>query len=278
MILLRQTTFDQGLGSEWNQLLVAERQGYSTSVADYHRHRFYEINLILSGNVKILLGDTSEEGRENRLVLTRPGTPHYITCSPDTLYHRLYLLFTDEFIEDYLPEWSQLSTIFGENGSVLTLTAAQTALFRQQLLRIREEESHFRHRLMIYDLLSRIHEQKDNDGPRRQIAPSYILQALTFLDEHCGDRIVAADLAERLHIGRTTLMTEFKRHLGSTMVDYLTPCRLRRAVTLLQGGSTVEAAAALCGFADTSGLVRAFKRCYGVPPRTYLSQLKDKKA
>ena len=274
---MRQTAFDRGLGSEWEQLLVAERQGYSTSVVDYHSHRFYEINLILSGNVKILLADSSEEGRENRLVLTRPGTPHYITCSPDTLYHRLYLLFTDEFIAGYFPEWEQLSSLFGENGTVLTLTAAQTAFLRQQLLRIRDESSLFRQRLMIFDLLSRLYEQRDKDRPRRQIVPPYILQALTYLDEHCGERIVTSELAEHLHVGRTTLMTEFKRHLGTTVVDYLTHCRLRRAVMLLQDGSPVEATAALCGFADTSGLVRAFKRCYGVPPRTYLLQLKGKK-
>ena len=273
---MRQTAFDHSFGTEWDHLLVAERQGYSTSVADYHRHNFYEINLILSGNVKILLGDSSEEGCENRLVLTRPGTPHYITCRPDALYHRLYLLFTDDFVAGYLPEWGQFSTVFGESGTVLTLTREQTALFQRQLLQIREEQSLFRQRLMIYDLLSRIYEQKDDDSPRRQAIPSYILHALTYLDEHCGERIVAADLAALLHVGRTTLMTEFKRHLGTTVTAYLTHCRLRRAETLLQNGYSVESAAAHCGFSDTSGLVRAFKRCYGQPPRAYLAQKKAK--
>lgn len=272
---MRQTTFDHSFGIEWDKLLVAERQGFSTSVADYHRHNFYEINLILSGNVKILLGDSSEEGCENRLVLTRPGTPHYITCRPDTLYHRLYLLFTDDFVAGYLPEWTQFSSIFGENGTVLTIDRAQTAFFKQQLLRIREEPSRFRQRLMVYDLLSRIYEQKDDNRPRQQAIPSYILHALTYLDEHCGERIVAADLARLLLIGRTTLMTEFKRHLGTTMTEYLTHCRLRRAEGLLQNGYSVESAASLCGFADTSGLVRAFKRCYGQPPRAYLAQKKS---
>ena len=271
---MRQTAFDHSFGAEWDKILVAERQGFSTSVMDYHRHGFYEINLILSGNVKILLGDDSEEGCENRLVLTRPGTPHYITCRPDTLYHRLYLLFTDDFIADYLPEWAQLCRVFGENGAILTLDHAQTALFKRLFLRIREENSRFRQRLAVYDLLSRIYEQKDETRPKQQAVPPYILQALTYLDEHCGDRIVAADLASHLHVGRTTLMTEFKRHLGTTVVDYLTHCRLRRAVTLLQEGSTVEATASLCGFADTSGLIRAFKRSYGMPPREYLAQMK----
>lgn len=272
---MRQTAFDHSFGTEWDKLLVAERQGFSTSVADYHRHNFYEINLILSGNVKILLGDSSEKGCENRLVLTRPGTPHYITCRPDTLYRRLYLLFTDDFVAGYLPEWVQFSSIFGESGSVLTLDHAQTALFQQQILRIREERSRFRQRLMVYDLLSRIYEQKGDDRPRQQAVPPYILHALTYLDEHCGERIVAADLAELLHIGRTTLMTEFKRHLGTTVIEYLTHCRLRRAEALLREGYSVENAASLCGFADTSGLSRAFKRCYGKSPRGYLAKKEE---
>lgn len=268
------TVFDNEFGSVWQELHVTERQGYQTSVTDYHRHHFYEINLILSGNVKILLGDGAEEGCERRIVLTRPNTPHYVACRPDVLYHRLYLLFTEDFVAGHLAEWHELAAVFGENGTALTLDDAQSALFTERILAVKQESSPLRRRLIIYDLLSRLADLKQQQKPRGGNVPPYILQALTYLDEHCGERIVAADLASHLHVGRTTLMTEFKRHLGTTVVDYLTHCRLRHAVTLLQEGSTVETAASLCGFADTSGLIRAFKRSYGMPPREYLEQLK----
>ena len=54
--------YNFGFGREWNDVLVTRRDGYYTSVTDYHEHEFYEINLILSGNVKILMQDCLEEG------------------------------------------------------------------------------------------------------------------------------------------------------------------------------------------------------------------------
>lgn len=46
--------YDYGFKKVWNDVFIAHREGYYTSVTDYHEHDFYEINLILSGNVKIL--------------------------------------------------------------------------------------------------------------------------------------------------------------------------------------------------------------------------------
>ena len=90
--------YDYGFGTAWKTVHVEKREGYYTSVTDFHEHDFYEINLILSGNVKILLKDSFEMGGENKVVLTGPNTPHYILCQSDTLYSRLYVLFTEEFI------------------------------------------------------------------------------------------------------------------------------------------------------------------------------------
>lgn len=268
--MTKRDPFDHGYGQLWQHAHVTARQGFHTSVADFHKHDFYEINLILSGNFNILLGNTREAARECRVVLTPPGAPHYITCRPDTLYSRLYLVFTPDFVADYLPEWVQFSHIFGTGGSILDPTPEEAAELKQRMEQIGKETSLFRKRLLIYALLSRMAEYSKNEE-RLQKIPTYILSALTYLDEHCGEHITAEALGHRLHIGRTALMTAFKRHTGSTVGEYLTHCRLRRAVGLLSKGETLESVAAACGFADSSGLVRAFKRCYGQTPKSYMA-------
>ncbi len=265
--------YDYGFGDVWRDVHVTGREGYHTSVVNYHKHSFYELNLILSGNVRILLEGRSEQGCENRLVLTRPHTPHYISCRPDMLYRRLYLLFTEESVAG-LPEWPALSAVFGERGAVLTLTAAQTEELQGLMARIKEESSLFRRRMLIYFLLSRVAELTDRDVPHANGTPAYILKALAYLEEHYAERVVAADLAKRLNVSRTTLMTEFKRYTDSTLVEYLTQCRVKHAVALLREGRTQEDVAERCGFSDASGLVRCFKRCHGQTPRQYLLQSK----
>lgn len=47
-------------------------------MTDYHMHEYYEISLILSGNVNILLNDKVESCATAKLVLLAPLTSHYI--------------------------------------------------------------------------------------------------------------------------------------------------------------------------------------------------------
>lgn len=113
---MKNSSYDFGYGIKWKDAYVNYREGYYSSVTDFHEHDFYEINLILSGNIKILLANRAEEVTQSRIVLTRPGTPYFISCKPDALYSRLYLVFSKEFIAENSPEWNQLEQVFGESG------------------------------------------------------------------------------------------------------------------------------------------------------------------
>ena len=126
--------------------------------------------------------------------------------------------------------------------------------------------------MLIYYLLSHVSELVGECGSDATHIPSYILEAIAYLENHHHENIRSADLAKLLHISRTTLMTGFKKHTGSTVGEYLTQCRLRHALLLLRSGKTIEYAASRCGFADSSGLSHTFKRTYGVTPREYIKR------
>ena len=265
--------FDYGYGTVWRDAHVQLREGYTTTVTGYHAHEFYELNLILSGNVRILIGDRAEDSRGCRLVLCTPGTPHYIACRPDTLYSRLYLVFTPEYVADYLPEWTHLAAAFG-SGRIFTLTAEAAGAYRRAMEEIDRETSPFRRRLMIYCLLSRLSESAGEPAPDHRV-PAWIPEALHYMEANYAAHITAQGLADALHIGRTTLMCGLRTHTGSTFVEYLTACRLGHATRLLRGGHTLESAASLCGFADAGGLIRAFRRRHGMTPGAYLAGLSE---
>jgi AraC-like DNA-binding protein len=264
--------YDHGYGSLWQELLVYRREGYTTSVADYHKHEYYELNLILSGNVRILLPDHSVETDRSHIILTAPGTPHYISCEPDRLYSRLYLCFSEAFVQDFLPQWQQLRGLFGENGAVVAISPDGRELCRQIIERLEAEEDPLRQRLLIYLLLSHVAEFAREGAVAAAPTPYYIIEALSHIREHYARKLVAEELAQTLHVGRTTLMTAFKKHTGSTVDEFLTACRLRHAIQLLEVGKTLEYAADQCGYADTGGLIRAFRRCYGMTPKEYMKK------
>lgn len=252
---------------------VSYKEAYQSSMMDFHTHDYYEISLILTGDVKSLLRDRSEEGTGSRLVLAAPGTPHWMYLASPSFYSRINLCFRGDMIEDYVPEWQSLVGVFGKNGNIVPLSEEQRDFFRGKLLALGEERNPFRQRLGILDFLSHVLEFSPQT-PRGfgEAPPSYILEALTYIEGHYSERIVAGELAWNLGVSRTTLMTSFHKHTGSTLADYITRVRVKMAIKLLRQNIGQEHVAEQVGLGNGSGLIRAFRRCYGMTPRQYMRQ------
>ena len=102
--------------------------------------------------------------------------------------------------------------------------------------------------------------------------PKYITAAVSYLTENFTRKITADELAATVGVGRTTLMTGFKKYMGVTMNEYVTGCRLKQAIKQMRSGSTIDEAAEECGYADGSCLIRVFKKRFGVTPMEYLGR------
>ena len=260
----------------WTDCYVSYKESYRTQMVDFHSHDYYEISLILSGNVKSLLLDRSESGSRSRLVLTAPHMPHFISLESPDLYSRINLCFSSDFIVNYVPEWPSLSLIFGQNGNILLLDMLQRDACRDRLLALKEESNPFRRRLRILEFISYISEFDQSDASADD-PPPYVLQALTYINEHSAERIVAASLAWELNVGRTTLMTAFRKYTGTTLNQYIVRVRLEKAVKLLKAGMSQHAAAELTGFGNGSVLNRAFHKHFGATPKEYFKNLPQRK-
>ncbi|MBE6596853.1 MAG: helix-turn-helix domain-containing protein [Ruminococcaceae bacterium] len=264
--------YNVGYGSSWKTIDIKHSDAFPSQIYNYHKHRFYEINLISSGNTKILLKDQFDEGETLKIVLTPPDTPHYISCSPDTVYSRTYLRFAENFVANYIPEWKQLSEVFSENGRIITLSEEEALELLRLIEQIEREESMLGQRLLVYYVLLRLHERSNEEIGQNQ-KPSYVWEAMTFMENHYSEKIDFSALAKELCVGRTKLMTGFKLYTGDTMGEYLCKCRLKNAIQYLLQAETIEYAAEKCGFSDSSSLIRAFKRIYGMPPHKYVKRL-----
>ncbi len=274
---MKNRLYDHGFGNVWNDLHIHENQGYYSSVADFHEHDFYEINIILSGDVKILLSDRSEECSGSCIVLTAPETPHFVAIRKPTLYSRLYLLFSKEFVENYIPEWDSLAAVFGKNGNIIKTSPGKTDICKMIINRIKAENDILRKRFLVLYLLSYLLEFSKDIGTNTSFTsvPPYIIDALEYIDKNFGKKITAETMSKELHIGRTTLMTAFKKHTGSTLLDYITHRRISEAIKLLRAGYSEQECAYLCSFSDVGSLIRAFKSKIGITPKQYLIKHKN---
>ena len=81
--------------------------------------------------------------------------------------------------------------------------------------------------------------------------------------------LAAEEGVHPVHLART-----FRRHLGTTPVEYFQRLRLRRGtLALARGSATVARVAAEAGFSDHSHFCRLFKREYGLAPSAYRALL-----
>lgn len=258
---------------EWNDFTIEYYEGYRSNMSDYHMHEYYEISFIISGDVKVFLPKRAQQGTGSRLVLTRPMTPHLMMCQPNRLYKRVNLLFSNDFLTDYVSEWKELLGVFGKNGRILLLEESEVAEFLELTDAINNDRNLFRRRLRLMLLLSRVMELINEEHEVTEELPSYVIGAISYLQEHYAEKIVAADLAWHLGIGRTTLMTAFKKHTGTTVNNYLLQYRLKQALRSLRQGNTVQVTAEICGFGDANSFIRVFRRQFDTTPMQYIKNL-----
>jgi len=272
---MKNTLYDHGYGETWTDVYVDRRERYQTSVTDFHEHDFYEIHLILTGNVRAFVANRAVGGTGSKLVLAKPNVPHFVSCESDALYSSTYLVFTENFIKSYDVQCMALLSVFGEAGTALEITPEQTALCAELIGKIETENDRLRQKLMVFCLLSHVEEiSKQHHGYVAKV-PEPVCEAIAYIDTHFAEKIVAQELADKIHVGRTNLMMQFKEYTGKTLHEYLVSCRLRNVVKLLAEGKSEYEAAVSSGFGDTSALIQCFKRVFNMTPGRYIRRDKE---
>lgn len=168
--------------------------------------------------------------------------------------------------ENVKTEAGSLLEIFGESGRIVPLSGRRTEFCRELFERIEKEDDPFRQKLLVLYLLSTISAFAKGKDVETRPVPAYVTEALAYIEKHYGEKILAEDLAKRLHIGRTTLMTAFKKYTGTALNAYLVRYRLKIARELLRQGASVQETAERCGFGDSGSLIRSFKKYFGTTP------------
>ena len=83
-------------------------------------------------------------------------------------------------------------------------------------------------------------------------------------------KISVAQLCDMFLCSRTTLMNSFRNKYGTTIGDYLTEYRLKKAAKMLTDGDVnIKTIASDCGFSDQNYFAKVFQKFYGKTPSEY---------
>ena len=98
-----------------------------------------------------------------------------------------------------------------------------------------------------------------------------ILESINkYVRANLGRAVTIANIAEELGYSVSHLRAVFRDRLGVSLGKYMRESRLSEAAQLLQSsGLNVSDIGERCGFESLYAFSRAFRKAYGIPPRTY---------
>lgn len=243
---------------------------------DYHFHEFDKLVLLLSGQVNYTVEGRSYSLRPWDVLLVKEHTIHKALIDQSRPYERVILYLDGKYFQRSMPE-ARLMDSFDRADRMGEHLLCPDEEQRRALKKVLEsyeqadrEEGFGAEALKetyIIQLLIHISRMSAGrqQGEERQFDPK-IQQALSYINENLGSALSVERLAEQVYLSKYHFMRLFKAQTGSTVHAYVRQKRLLQAARLIREGSTVQQAAADCGFGDYSAFHRAFKESFGISP------------
>ncbi len=93
-----------------------------------------------------------------------------------------------------------------------------------------------------------------------------IKNAVRYIRQNYMEKITLDGLAEHCGVSKYHLARQFKKYAGQTIFEHINSVRCKEAKKLIDGGSSVYAAAVTCGFENMSYFSRTYKKYIGTLP------------
>ncbi|MFC0440010.1 helix-turn-helix domain-containing protein [Kutzneria buriramensis] len=241
-----------------------------------HQHDDLEINLVAEGGSMLyLFGGEPVEVGPGSVAAFWAAVPHQLVANSVTEAHWVFVPF-ERFLAWGLPDSLVSRLLAGIPLIAPTALATDAANFAQwaadldsdqperQHIAMLEVEARVR-RLALATVGEPVRQYSGSDPTLRQV-----IAMVRHIAEHFRDSLAVSDIADAAGLHPNYAMTQFRRVMGTTVVDYLTQRRLAEARRLLITTDLPTASvAAESGFGSVSRFYTAFSAGCGVPPATF---------
>ncbi len=246
----------------------------------FHYHDFNKIIIFLKGNINYTIEGKSYELKPYDIVLVNEGEIHRASVLDNTVYERIIIYVSTQFLNTYSEDDYNLSHCFErakkEHSNVLRIHSFDKSKLYQVCL---ELEHSFSDNAFAKELYQKILFLEFMIQLNRTTISNHInyldsingnaklLPILDYINEHLTEEITIDVLASHFYLNRYYLMHFFKEETGYTIGKYITEKRLLLAKNLVQSGSTLTQACFHSGFQNYSTFSRAYKKTYKEVPK-----------
>ncbi len=233
-----------------------------------HAHQFCEINVIVGGEGRHYIGDTSLPARVGDVFIIPPETPHgYFSEGALDISH---VLLSAAFLSRYREELSSLpafSLLFDiepqvrrSSGRNYNLRIAPRELYEiseqfSRIVRAEEGGEYAYQNVLTLGFIGMLGELLRHKMQRSGTESTELLRVMEFIQENMEQKLTLSLLAAKANMSTATLSRHFREVLHTSPMQYVTACRLSRARELLaEGKRSKTEIAQSCGFFDVSHL------------------------
>lgn len=245
-----------------------------------HHHDFYECYLFISGNVSYYIEGKTYTLLPGDIILVDTTELHQLIVKDHSVpYERIVLWINKQFLDNLSTDKTNLAECFSsKEDNVLRLSfdlQQNIKTILHKLISIDKYEgigSDILYKAYIIELFVQLNMilKHNSIKPDLEIKKSTLLNdIIEYINDHIDEEIPIDALSEHVFLSKYHLLREFKKQSGTTIHKYIVQKKLILAKELILKGIPVLDVYKQCGFGDYSNFFRAFKKEYGVTPKSF---------
>lgn len=258
-------------------------------VFPYHMHPDFQLNLVIEGKGKRIVGDHIDEYNSGDLVLLGPNLPHYWTYDQHFLEHKgkgsaIIIHFSRNFAgSDFIskPEVIPIVQLLDKAYRGIKIEGPVLKKIVDIMLSM-ENGTELQGLVSLIDILTEITLSKEYHylaGPayeNKKIPDQElkIKRIIHFLKHHYNDSEISLDkLANMASMSPTSFSKYFKKQTGQNYMEVLSDLRLSAACKELGNSDySISQIASRCGYNNLSNFNKLFKAKYKCTPKGFIER------
>lgn len=247
---------------------LGSRKSDRTTNSNPHKHKFYELNFLTSGNTRMKVGKLDIEFNSFDFLLVPPGYDHLLYESKYEKFDNYVIWFQldgDESVDKVIK-------LHDSNGSVRFLCSEIFRLYSSSKMEDKELIELYLQGVLYHMGKGNILDVTKANSHNDEI----IKEATEFINKNIGVRKYSIyELAKDLNISTSYLTRLFKQKLGVSPLKYMNEIKIALAKDmLLKTSLSIKSISSELFFSDPLYFSRIFSQAQGVSPKNYREMYK----
>ena len=243
-----------------------------------HYHDYYELVVFLEGDIQYICETQIFTPAPGDIILIPPGYFHMSKLTQDSTHYKRHVFY---FYPDAVTAitCSALTAVLTNTKEGLLLSVSDPGI-RGELIRLLqnlqttlEQPAHaleqalgLGYLIQIFYLINQYDRQQKEPA---DFLPDQVLELQQYIDIHFAEISSVSQVAEHFYYSREYMSRLFKKHLNTTVSDYIRKRRIGMSQALIRQGLPLLEVCFQVGFEHPSTFIRAFRSVTGMTPLQY---------